>query len=574
MHHTNIFVQIAIAIVVATSFAVVAKWLRQPLILAYIAAGILVGQTEGFGWVNTADIEPISELGLILLLFMIGLEIDLKQLREAGKPVVAVGVTQFLISVGMGLLLLPLIPVDLGGGTYSTLYLSIAAALSSTMIVVKLLYDKLELDTLPGRLTLGVLVFQDIWAILFLAFQKDLNNPQPVLVAASIAKGLGLVAAALAMTRYVLPPLFQSVAKLPELMLTGALAWCFGVAMFASWLGLSREMGALIAGIAMSAFPYNLDVIAKVISLRDFFITLFFVSLGTKIPRPTPELLLGAAALSVFVIVSRFISITPVLHMMRSGNRLSLVPAMNLSQISEFSLVICSIGLALGHIDERTLSLVVFTLVLTSISSTYMIIYNHQIFSAINPVLRRLGLHDVGDTDAGRDELPSKEIIFLGFSRYASSLLQELLSRDPRMADRIGVVDFNPQVKQELDRRGILCLYGDVSHVDTLRHAKVGEARVLLSTIPDSVLKGTTNARLLRTAKSLSRGARTIVTAEFYYTARELYSEGASFVFVPRLMSIRELADVTLAAVEGNLDEARNLANQEIEIRAEMEVLP
>lgn len=569
--HTDIVSQIAIAIVTATLFAFVARLLRQPLILAYIAAGIVVGPTEGLGWVH--EIEPVSELGLILLLYMIGLEIDLKKIRQSGRELIAVGTGQFVICLVLGLLILPHLGFA-GSGRFGPLYLSVAAALSSTMIVVKMLYDKCELDTIPGRVTLGILVFQDIWAILFLALQHDLNSPQVGLIIVSLVKGVGLVAITLGLSRFVLPYLFRWIAKVPELLLIAALGWCFGVTLLASTLGLSREMGALIAGIALSAFPYNLDVVAKIISLRDFFITLFFVSLGAQVPRPTPALIQGALALSVFLIVSRFLSISPILHFLKMGNRVSLVPAINLAQISEFSLVICALGVSAGHIGQDVLSVVVLTFVTTSVLATYAIQHNHALFMVMNPVLRKLGFRDLQDEEEEGLLLEGKPIFFLGFSRYASSLLHQLLEQDPTLAMRIGVVDFNPQVKTELDRRGIYNVYGDISHQDTLHHANVESARILICSIPDSILKGTTNERLLRQLKTLAPHAAIIMTAEFFYTARTLYKEGADFVFVPRLMSVRELAEIVFAALEGRLEEVRARENAEIARREQNEVLP
>ena len=381
MHsEANIIFQVSIAIVTATAGAFVAKLFRQPLLLGYLAAGIVIGETQGLGLIQTGVIEPIAELGLILLLFMIGLEIDLKKLKGSGGPVIAAGVLQFPIGVALGLLVAPLLGFHFVTGQFAPLYIAVAAALASTMIVVKLLYDRQELDTLPGRITLGVLVFQDLWAILFLAVQPDLRNPAPGVILLSLAKATLLVGFALVVSRYVLPALFRFIAKVPELMVSGALAWCFLVALIAERLGLSLEMGALIAGVSLSTFPYNLDVIAKVISLRDFFITLFFVTLGTRVPRPDANVIWAAVALSVFLILSRFVALTPLLYSFKRGNRASVIPALNLSQISEFSLVICSIGLGLGHIDQRVLSVVVFTLVITSVTSTYAIQFNHEIY--------------------------------------------------------------------------------------------------------------------------------------------------------------------------------------------------
>jgi Trk K+ transport system NAD-binding subunit len=343
--------------------------------------------------------------------------------------------------------------------------------------------------------------------------------------------------------------------------------------MLAAELGLSREMGALIAGVAISTFPYNLNVVAKIISLRDFFITLFFVSLGTTIPRPTTELLLLSGLASLFLVFSRFVSITPILRAFRLGNRVSFIPALNLSQISEFSLVICSLGvLKYGHISERVLSIVVYTLVITSVLSTYAILNNHAIYLKLNPLLKRLGLRDLEDDGPEDKTQLAKPIVFLGFSRNASSLLHELIERRPGIEKDIAVVDFNPHVKAELDRRGVFNIYGDISHADVLHHANVHHAQVMLSTIPDSILKGTSNARLLRQLTVTGPEDKVIVTAEDFESARELYREGAAFVFIPRLMSVRDLAVVVLAAMAGKAEEIRQRAVAELEAR--QEVLP
>jgi Kef-type K+ transport system membrane component KefB len=406
--HSSILLDISLCIITATVFAFIAKWLRQPLLLGYVLAGVVIGRTQGFGWISgPEEIETISELGLILLLFMIGLEIDLKKLRKSGAGVIAAGIGQFVICAALGLAFAPLLGFRFGPGNFAPLYLAVAVALSSTMIVVKLLYDKFELDTLPGRITLSILVFQDIWAILFLALQPNLTEPSPLVLVVSLAKGAGLVAFAMLVSRYLLPVLFRSIAKLPELMLIGALAWCFAVSMLAAWLDLSREMGALIAGVSISTFPYSLDVIAKVISLRDFFITLFFVTLGAKVPRPSLDIVLLALAGSGFLIVSRFLSITPILYLLKYGNRASFLPALNLAQVSEFSLVITALGVGYGHIDQRLLSVVLFMLVITSVLSTYWILYSHSIYQVMQPWMKRLGMRDLGSEIADDTHAPA-----------------------------------------------------------------------------------------------------------------------------------------------------------------------
>lgn len=230
-HGQELLAGIGIAIVGATLGGLLAKALRQPLLLGYLIAGIVLGPEMGLGLVREREsIAIISEIGLILLLFIIGLEMDLQKLLGAGRALTAAGLLQFPIGVLLGLAFARSLGFPLGGGRLDAVYLAVALALSSTMIVVKLLYDKYELMTLPGRLTLGILVFQDVWAILFLALQPTLLQPSPTTVLIAVVKAAVLVAASLAAARYVLPAVFAFVAKIPELLLVCSLAWCFLVA--------------------------------------------------------------------------------------------------------------------------------------------------------------------------------------------------------------------------------------------------------------------------------------------------------------------------------------------------------
>jgi Kef-type K+ transport system membrane component KefB len=573
---------IGLCVVVAAALAFVANKLKQPALLAYLLAGVLIGPEIGFRLITDPEIiEVISEIGLVLLLFIIGLEMDLKKLRASGKPVIATGVTQFLICAALGIPFFLLIGFRHGdpnalGGEFGLFYMSAAAAISSTMIVVKLLYDKFELDTLPGRITLGILVFQDIWAIIVLALQPNLRNPQISPLAASFGKGILLVALSLLVSRYLLPRLFRSVAKIPELVLLLALAWCFLVCAAANYSGLSREMGALIAGVALSTFPYSLDVIAKVISIRDFFVTLFFVALGMKIPMPTASLLGLAALTSVFLIASRFLSITPVLYFMRYGHRVSLIPAINLSQISEFSLVVASLGLAFGHINSQAVSLIIFVFVITSTTSTYMISYNHQIAAWLSRGLSTLRIRDVDAVTAEPAPAVPKPIVFLGFFREASAIIHEFelngRSGNERhdLLDDIMVIDFNPVVYSELQRRGIECVYGDVANMETLHHAKIHHAELVISTISDQILKGTNNERILRKIRQLCPHARAIVTADGPLKALELYERGADFVFIPRIHSSAQMAQIIETGMREGFDSIRKEEIAHLQMRHEV----
>ncbi|CAN5733860.1 cation:proton antiporter [soil metagenome] len=568
---------ISICIAVAWALGVVAQYLRQPVILAYLAGGFALGPS-GFGWVHGQEsIETISELGLIFLLFMIGLEIDLKKIVSSGRSILYTAASQILLGAVVGVGFFWLLGFPLTQGKWDALYLGIAAALSSTVIIVKVLYDKRELDTLPGRVTLGLLVLQDLFAIMFLAVQPSLDNLKATALLLSLAKVVLLVVAALAVSRYVLPPLFRSVARLPELVLVGAIAWCFMVGEFAARMDLSREMGALIAGVSISTFPYALDVTAKVTGLRDFFVTLFFVGLGMTIPLPDGHLLVWAIVFGLFTVVSRAVTTFVPLYLMKHGLRASLIPSINLCQISEFSLVVLALGVDDKQISPETKGFVSFAFVVLATLSTFAMMNSNRLTRASIPVLKRLGLRDLDDVTE-REQAESEghssgaRILLVGFFRTASSLLEELRRKSPKLLEDVAVVDFNPMVHFTLRQRGVRVLYGDISQPETLHHAGVGSAELLICTVPDSLLKGTSNSKLVRHLRGLNPKAKIIAVAEVLSGVPDLYEAGADYVSVGRLDEAANLCEVMEACESDLLDEKRSQLDGVLADR--QEVLP
>lgn len=572
MEH-NVISELAICIVAAWVFGVAAQALKQPLLLAYLVAGFLVGPA-GLGLIKDKEsVHTISEIGLILLLFLIGLEIDLKKILSTGRLILGTALAQILGSWFLGVIFFWALGFPASGTQLDAMYLGIAAALSSTVIIVKLLYEKHELDTLQGRLTLGVLVLQDLVAILFLAIQPNLTNPGPAVLLGSLAKVIALMAVAFTASRYALPPIFRSVARLPELVLVGAIAWCFLVAGVAGAFSLSREMGALIAGVAISTFPYTLDIAAKLTSLRDFFVTLFFVSLGMAVPLPTPALLGWALLISVFVFASRLLTVFPALHWMRQGHRASLLPALNLSQISELSLVILAIGAEYKHISPQAQGIVAYAFILLGILSTYAITKSDALLRWASPWLKRMGLADFADANAAPAEPHAKPKIFvLGFFWTASSLIEEIGRHAPQLIRELLVVDYNPNVNRELRARGIPVVYGDITQRDTLVHAGIGGAEVIVCTLPNSILRGATNLKLLRQLRDLNKEAKIIVHAELFADVPALYEAGADYVSVPRLIEAQELCEVIEAARSNLLPQKR--AELDSELAERHEVIP
>ncbi len=561
MEH-GLVTDIAICIIAAWVVAVISQVARQPLLLAYLVAGFAVGP-HGFQWVTNPDsIQTISEIGLSLLLFMIGLEIDLKRMLSAGHVITFTALAQIIGCTVLGWLVFNFIgPAQ---NKLEAVYLAIAAAMSSTVIIVKILYDKRELETLAGRITLGVLVLQDVFVILFLAIQPNLKNPAITPLVLALGKVILLLSVAFLTSRFALPKIFKQIARLPELVLVGALAWCLALAGFAGWLGLSTAMGALIAGMMISTFPYTLDVVARVTSIRDFFVTLFFVGLGMEIPLPTWSYILWTLFVCLFLVASRFATVFPPLYLMRQGFRVSLLPAINLSQLSELSLVLLALGLKSGDVTPNTVGIAAFSFAFLAVGSTYGILKSEGLLRAVTPWLRKLELKDL-DQDAKENSggEKSKRICLLGFSWTASSLLAEIERNRPDLIPEIVVIDFNPVVHEKLKARKVHAVYGDITARDVLHHAGAGHAEFIICSLPNMVLKGADNLKMLRQLRELNPEAKIIVHAELLADVPKLYAADASYVTAPRLLEAADLLQV-IEATEQNLLDQKRQAQQKL----------
>ncbi len=545
--NSHLLADLGKAIIGAGVVSIPAYFIGIPLILAYLIAGMILGPHLGFSIIQDAQsIATLSEIGLVLLMFILGLEINLQKLLQSGKAVILSSLVQVVGTILLSFLILNLLPLSLE--KHDQLYIAIACALSSTLIVVKILSDKMDLDSLPSRITLGILVVQDFVAIGFMALQPNLSHLNILSLGISLSKVGVLVFISWCLAKYILPTVFRKSSRNPELLLILAMSWCFGMCGIADYLGLSLEMGGLVAGISIASFPYHLDVAAKISSLRDFFITLFFVGLGLQIPMPTVEVLQLTAVMVTVVLVSRILTIFPVLHRLGYANRASLLPAINLSQLSEFSLVLASLGVAYQHISPHLFSVFILALVISALISSVMIPQAHAIYKSINSILEKIGFLDQVPT--ARNSLsdqttPPSTIIILGFFREASSLLFEMQNKySEEYLKQVLVVDFNPEAHQELKQRNINCQYGDISNVDTLRSLNLNLAKMIICSIPDKILKGTSNLKMLRLLKPMAPQARIIVTAENINYAQELYDHGADFVFIPRVIGATYLLEI------------------------------
>jgi hypothetical protein len=344
---------------------------------------------------------------------------------------------------------------------------------------------------------------------------------------------------------------FAGIARAPELVVAVSIGWCALVAGTAGAMNLSPEMGALIAGLSIAAFPYSLHVTAKALPLRDFFLTLFFVALGMKIPVPHLAQVGTIALVVAFTFASRFLSVYPLLRLAGSGRRTAFVVSVNLAQISEFGLVIAALGQGLGHISDDTVTVISYAMAVTAVLGTYGIRYSHPLSQGWERLHAAIGRATRTQESAADDTCDHHPVAILGFHRGARALIDHLASSDPAMLERILVIDFNTEVLKELAARGVAGHFGDISQVDTLAHAHMERAQVVLSTIPDMLLKGTDNASLVRSCRAIAPHAAIVATAESSEQEQRLVDAGASLVLMPYGIVGQHLAgflDATLTA--------------------------
>lgn len=563
---------IGVCLLVSGLLAVVFERVRVPTIAALLAAGVAIGPV-GLSVVNDRSrIETIAHLGLTLLLFVIGLEINVRSLLSSGKTLLTTGLLQVPLTIGAGaLVFFGMQRAGVPGleGTYGPLYLAIACGFSSTLLVVKELQSRLEGDTATGRLSVALLIFQDIWAIIILTLQPNLASPDIRPIAATFGGIAVVTTVGVVVARWVLPHAFRIVAKMPELVVSVALAWCFGLGLFGAHLGdvlhmvgvetevsVSLEMAALIAGATIASLPYAHEVVAKVTNLRDFFVTLFFVALGMGIPVPNGVLpLVIAVVLAVVAMALRYFVFLPLLYTTGADRRLSFVTSTRLAQVSEFCLVIVYIGQSLGHVSGELVAIVIFAFVLTALVTPTLFRTSDALYTRVGPLLTTLGMKPPRDPSLhGEEGHEGPAIVFVGFHRLASSLLFDIERLHPHLLRRTVIIDFNVEIHAQLREKGVKVIYGDVANQDALKHAHLSDAELIVSTVPDDLLKGTSNADLARSLRKIAPKARIVVNAVRLTQAAAMYEAGADYVFSWRTETSRALLPAVEAALNGTLD--------------------
>lgn len=556
------FSQIAIALIAATAFGFIVRLLRQPLILAYLVAGIVLGPAVAKILDNASVITSLSTLGIALLLFLIGLDLDLRKLRALSTHALIIGLGQILVTVIIGFAIMLAFKASL----LSAFYIATALTFSSTIIVVKLLSEKRDLDAWYARLTVGVLLVQDLIAILILIFLSALshNTLTPLGLAQDVVwfflKAGILIAAILLSTQTVLDPLLRNTARTPELLFLTSITWCLLGALLAEWVGLSVAIGAFAAGLSLAQLPYRLEISGRIRPLRDFFVTLFFIALGAQfVITPDLSLMSRGALLSLFVLLGNPLIVMIIMGILGYRKRIGLFVGLAVAQVSEFSLLLMAMGATLGHVSQTDVALVTMVAIITIPASSYFILYSERIYRTLAPFLRtfeRAGAIDPQYTPKVRD---GAEVILFGYHRMGTIIAQSL----DRMRTKTIIVDFNPDIIHALIAAKRWCVYGDISDHELMHDLPFEHAHSVISTIPDF----DDNARLLEVLRQRRFSGTVTVTALTTDDALTLYARGADYVIFPHALSAMHytalLKDGSLAPRTLGLERTRHIKTLE-----------
>lgn len=521
----NLFLNISVLFGITVSIAFIMRLLKQPLVVAYITAGLIAGPLFLHrlpGLENS--FESFSQFGIVLLLFLVGLSLNFEYIRRVGKEVLIGGTIQFLATAAAGYGMLHWFNFSPLGA----LFVAVAITFSSTIIVIKLLVEKKDLETSYGQFIVGLLLVQDIIAVLLLIILNmthDLGDWQQT-VALLMGKAVLLGVCVYFLSEKILPWLMHRVAASSEMLFVFTIAWCFGVASLVYILGFGVEIGAVIAGLSLGSSPYQPEISSRLRPLRDFFIVLFFIVLGSGLHLDDVVHVIGPGLLlSAFVLLVQPLILYMVMRRLGYRRRSSFLASVTAAQVSEFGFILIFKGQELGILHGKELALLTLIALVTIFISSYLITYNNQLYHYLRPILNWFGKEDDEDSEIAK---PSVSVWVFGYHRVGWKLCEALIARKISFA----VVDSNPHVLKVLHERGITAYFGDVSDVEFLETLPLAKAEMIISTVPDPEDQKTFIHHVRRQSKKV------FIIASLHHTRymKELYEAGADYILLAHLL--------------------------------------
>jgi Kef-type K+ transport system membrane component KefB len=540
----GVYTEVSLILLAAAVLGAIGLLLRQPLIIVYILLGIALGPS-GIKLVQSQDVvDLLAQVGIAILLFLVGLELNPDYVRRIGAVAVATGLGQLSFTIIIGFLLTLL----LGKDWLTALYIAIALTFSSTIIIVKLLSDKRELDTLHGRIAVGFLIVQDIAVIVALVAMSVLGGGQAgeqglAQVLGAIALKLAALGAGMYLAiRYLLGRLLRFLARSLELLLIFAVAWAVGLAALGDWLGFSKELGAFLAGFALSPTHFRDAISTRLIPLRDFLLLFFFIDLGTKFDLATAQQeWLTALILALFVLIGNPLIVMAIMGTMGYRRKTGFLAGLTVAQISEFSIIFIAMGLSLGHVRQDALSITTMVGLITIALSTYMILYSQPLYKRLErflkPFERKEPFAEKRFEAQELDDAPYEVIVF-GLGRTGRLVLDHYHALGIRA---IGV-DYDPEAVAAMQASGIPALFGTAEDQEFIRGLPLATAKLLVITLPhmDDVQD------LLRTVNATDFDGRIIAVARSEADANALKAMGVDEVINPFELAFDAIRKLTL----------------------------
>lgn len=533
----DLFQEFAVILILSAALGGLAVLFRQPLIIAFIAVGIIAGPT----WLDLVADEEIWELlataGIAILLFVVGLKLDIDVVRRTGLVALATGLGQvaFTSIIGFGICLL------LGLTVVHAAYVAVALTFSSTIIIVKLLSDKREIDSLHGRIAVGFLIVQDIVVVLAMIVISAIGGAEETNAFEQfgliVVKGIGLLGTIALLMKFVIPRVFAVVARSPELLVLAAIAWATALAAASAELGFSKEVGAFLAGFSLAPTSFREAISSRLVTLRDFLLLFFFLVLGAELDfAEIGSQIVPALILSAFVLIGNPIIVIAIMGLLGYRSRTGFLAGLTVAQISEFSFILGSLGLTLGHLSSERLSLITLVGLITIGLSTYLILYSHQIYDRIGHLLRIFERdHPHLEEDPTDLKGIDVDVILFGLGRYGSNLARELQARGHKVLG----VDFDPQAARAAQATGLLTHYGDAEDPEFHAYLPLSTAEWVVSTMPQLDV----NIALMRGLTHQGYGGRVAVTAHSEADNERLQREGADMVLLPFADAAYEAAE-------------------------------
>lgn len=527
----DVFLQFSLLMVFAAAISLIMRALRQPLIIGYIITGIAIGPSA-LNLINNAEtIDVLGKFGIALLLFIVGLGLNPRVIKELGKVAVIAGVGQVVITSSVGYLILR----ALGFTSTASIFMAIGLALSSTIVILKLLSDKKEQNKLHGQIAIGILLVQDIIATFGLVFASASGREslQIADIGILLVKGLGLVLGLTIVSRFVIKPMTTFISRTQELLFLFAIAWGFGVGALFYELNFSLEVGALFAGIALATMPYAQDIGSRLRPLRDFFIVVFFVALGAGLELDNiGALWWKALILSAFVILVKPFVTMVLMGILGYTKKTSFKTSIALAQVSEFSLIFLLLGVVNGQISNHGVTLITLVALITFAISSYMIIYSDKLYALLEPYLH---MFERRKTRNEHENTVHYESVIIGFKKGGAEFARSF----SKLKKKFLVIDYDPDVIDEVSRRGYDYLYGDVTDLELIGESGIEHAKSIISTVTDI----DTTEIIVRNAIKLNPKSLIICSTDSATHAARLYETGATYVMMPHAIGTEKISN-------------------------------